>query len=69
MVCVSTSFLLVEFIIAVGRSKVNRLRPSFTICLQNGQIRQNLFINRSKSFRRIELTRASHCASIWHANI
>ena len=48
MVCVSTSFLLVEFIIAAGRSKVNRLRPSFTICLQNGQIRQNLFINRSK---------------------
>lgn len=49
MVCVFTSFLLVEFIIAACRRKVNRPGRSFTICLQNGGIRQNLFINRSKS--------------------
>ncbi len=49
MVCVFTSFLLVAFIIAVRRGKVNSLKGSFTICLQNGQICENPFTKRSKS--------------------
>ena len=51
MVCVSTSFLLVVFIIAALRKKVNRSEISFTICLQNSQIYKNSFTIRSKSCR------------------
>lgn len=36
MVCVFTSFLLVVFIIATRRRKVNRTKGTFTICLQIG---------------------------------
>ena len=49
MVCVFTSFLLVVFIITACRRKVNRFERTFTICLQTCKIRQNSFINRSKS--------------------
>lgn len=57
MVCVSTSFLLVEFIIAAPYRKVNRSEGSFTICLQNGQIHKNPFTNRSKSCRYFRVDR------------
>lgn len=53
MVCVFTSFLLVVFIIAACRRKVNSFGRTFTICLQTCKIQQKSLTNRSKNVMEI----------------
>ena len=48
MVCVNQAFLLDDFIIQGRKKNVNGPEATFTICLQEWELRGFLFTNRSK---------------------